>query len=929
MPHSARPGATGGDPGRRPTPTPASAAEGYRVRSAPYALARANPLCQPAQSRPASAFRALLAELTDLEAETAALLPVLGDALYASQGGHPQAFHRDTVLPLRRALHNGRDPRAELLGRLGDLPERLPQLARWLTLREQRALLLDELAASAEAALTAERAALSALCREPALLRAVALTSSDLLRALTRTGAGDAGSEGRARKEEPNVLRYALRAGTRTSPLSWFTAVGWGLLDTPATAAATDWGEADLPAAAPASVVRASRTLVGALCQALLDDPRRRAALPHRLASSARTVEGRACFSRSTVVFAGGRYLANREEEIGLPAGGPLASLASLGADPRPLRELAHRLSGTRDFGDRRPDGTAQVTEEAEDTDATGAVAAAAGYLQRLAGAGLLVPAEPVDPQDRDPLAKVAGWLRTAPEDTGLADRVDAIADRTRRFATAPADLRPALLTDLADRWTDLLARAGRPVPEHSAPLNVLSEDVVARRPLRLGGLLDRADHEALGEATALAELFDAGQVMRRIARDRFVDRYGAGGVCHHPWEFGPVVDAAWAEAGRLAALPPQDEREGELPSGYNELAAVRRLLIDRMRPAVPDSGTDHGADPGGADTDAVLPADLLQGLGERLPSWILARPSSYAFFLQRDSADGLLCVNHLYAGWGRFTSRFLDAMEPVATAEVARQIRHGLPEQARAAQIRPVGGFNANLHPLLVPDEIGPDRRWSSLAESELDLVHDRDSDQLRLRLRATGELLDVLYGGFLAPVRLPQRIAPLLADHPQGAVRLRSLVPRYTLAAPGGRVLRTPRLRHRHVVLRRRRWHLPAGVVQALRADLATGPALPVAATARWRTLLGLPEQLFLRPEPATPPARPAADPDGYLRRPKPQFVDLGNALHLQVLGRWLSRHSGGVVLEEALPAPGGRSHPFRAVELVLETYRAARPA
>lgn len=456
----------------------------------------------------------------------------------------------------------------------------------------------------------------------------------------------------------------------------------------------------------------------------------------------------------------------------------------------------------------------------------------------------------------------------------------------------------------------------------------------MARRPLRLGGLLGRADHEALGEVTALAELFDTGLVMRRIARDRFVARYGIGGVCRHPWEFGPDIDAAWAEAGRLATLLPGDDRhEAELPSGYAELAALRRSLTDRTAHHDADTqgradthtDTDTDAD---ADADTVLPADLLRDLGGRLPSWVVARPASYSFFLQRDPGDGLLCVNHAYGGWGRFTSRFLDAMEPSAAAEVARQIRRGLPEHARAAQIRPVGGFNANLHPLLVPDEIGPDRRWSSLAEAELDLVHDRDSDQLRLRLRATGELLDVLYGGFLAPVMLPQRIAPLLADHPQGGVRLRSLVPRYSLAAPGGVVFRTPRLRHRHIVLRRRRWYLPAGVLQALRAELATDGGLPVAATARWRTLLGLPEQLFLRPDAATPQGRPAEDLLTYLRQRKPQFIDLGNALHLQVLARWLARHSGGVVLEEALPAPGGRSRPYQAVELVLETYRAERP-
>ncbi|MFC9291597.1 hypothetical protein, partial [Streptomyces sp. NPDC057052] len=56
-------------------------------------------------------------------------------------------------------------------------------------------------------------------------------------------------------------------------------------------------------------------------------------------------------------------------------------------------------------------------------------------------------------------------------------------------------------------------------------------------------------------------------------------------------------------------------------------------------------------------------------------------------------------------------------------------------------------------------------------------------------------------------------------------------------------------------------------------------------------------------------------------------PQALDLGNALHLRCLGNWLARRSGGVVLEEALPAFGGRDRPARAVESVVETYRPAR--
>ncbi|MFE9934022.1 lantibiotic dehydratase [Streptomyces sp. NPDC005533] len=906
-----------------PQPHSTPGADGYRVRSAPYALARATVLAHPAQHPAPAAFRDLLARLHRLDTQLALTAPPLCDDLYAARDTHPADFHRDVVLPLRRALHNGREPRPALLARLGDLPARLPRLDTWLTLRADRDTLLTALDAATSPALDAERAALTSLCREPALAKATALTSADLLRAVNRAATG--ATDRRARKEEPTVLRYALRASTKTSPLSWFTAVGWGPLTAPADRPArpvTSWGAAPLLDGPLRPVVRVNRTLTTALTLALLDAPHRRTTLPHRITSTARTTDGRAAYSRERPSFAGGRYLVPGEDEAEVAAGGPLRLLTALAENPVPLAELTERLAAAL-----------CPTDADADADAGGGRAAAAAFLDQLARAGLLVPQDPVPPQDPDPLHRLAAWLRSFapghPEDALRADRLAELASLTARFAAAPAAERPQRLTVLTQRWTAELAAAGRPVPTASAPLTVLSEDVVAPRPLALDGFLGAADHEALGEVTALAELFDLGHLVRRAVRDRFVERYGLGGRCAHPWEFGPDVTAAWESAGRIALLDPADQ--GVFPSATEPLARLRTEVADALRDHhAPTAGHDT-PDPSRTRDEAVLPADTLKTLGERLPAPTVERPLSYAYFLQRDPASGLLAVNHVYGGWGRFASRFLDSLDPRATAEASRQLRRGLGPGARPAQIRPVGGFNANLHPLLVPDEIGPDRHRTPIAEADLELVHDEATDQVRVRLRTTGEMLDVLYPGFLAPLLLPARIAPHLADHPGGVVDFRPLAPRRTLAAPGGHVTLASRLRHRHVVLQRRRWLLPSAVVARLRADLTadTGPGrVPAAAATHWRALLGLPEQLFLHPVAGAPTGRATEDFLNGLARPKPHFADLGNALHLRCLAKWLSRHTGGVVLEEALPAPGGLAAPTRAVELVLEVYRDGRP-
>ncbi|MGW0391022.1 lantibiotic dehydratase [Streptomyces sp. NPDC003042] len=892
-------------------PQPRAGADGYRVRSASSALVRATVLAHPAQRPAAEAFRALLARLHRIDTELLRSTAPLCDSLHDSRDGHPADFHRGVVLPLRRALHNGREPRPVLLERLGDLPARVPLLASWIALRTRRSALLAELDATAERALAAERTALAALCRAPALGKAVALTSADLLRAVERAGTGVA--DRRARKEEATVLRYALRASTKTSPLSWFTAVGWGTLPESSARPVPSWATAPLFEGGLRAVVKANRTLTTALTLALLDAPHRRTALAHRITSTARVTGGRAAYCRDRTAFAGGRYLVAREDEAELPFAGPLRLVTEHAESPVALDELADLLAAALPGADG------------------GARPAATAFLDRLGQAGLLVPGDPFPPQDADPVDRLATWLRApgaedpaSPEDTARADRIDELGRMTSAYGTTPAARRPALLAALSQRWTAALADAGRPVPPVSAPLAVLSEDVVAPRPLALDGFLGGADHEALGEVTALAELFDLGHVVRRVVRDRFVERYGRGGSCRHPWEFGAEIAAAWETAGRLTALDPADRTA--FPTGADELAGLRAEVgcgVGGPRHAV--AGKPGDSDEAG--DEVVLPPDLVKTLGERLPGWAVERPLSYAYFLQRDPHQGLLCVNHVYGGWGRFTSRFLDDLDPRATAEVSRQIRSGLGPGARAAQIRPVGGFNANLHPRLVADEIGPDRRWASIGEGDLWLVHDESTDQVRVRLRSTGEFLDVLYPGFLAPVLLPRRIGAHLADHPHGAVDFRPLVPRHTFAVPGGRVTRSPRLRHRHVVLQRRRWVLEPGVVRELRADLGSG-TVPAEAAVRWRALLDLPEQVFLHPVATASTGRAADDFLSRLSRPKPHFVDLGNALHLRCLAKWLSRHGDGAVLEEALPTAGGLAAPARAVELVLDVYRAGRP-
>ncbi|MGW5070623.1 lantibiotic dehydratase, partial [Streptomyces cyaneofuscatus] len=162
--------------------------EGHPVplpRVAPGALVRTTLLSLPAEPAPAAAFRAALAELVVLEGRLTALAPALGDALYASRAGHTEDFHRDVVLPLRRAVHNGREPRPALLRRLDGLAGRVPELRAWLDARGRREDVLAVLRAGTDPALAAGRSVLAGLCRERSSATSICSVSSCAVRSMT------------------------------------------------------------------------------------------------------------------------------------------------------------------------------------------------------------------------------------------------------------------------------------------------------------------------------------------------------------------------------------------------------------------------------------------------------------------------------------------------------------------------------------------------------------------------------------------------------------------------------------------------------------------------------------------------------------------------------------------------------------------------
>jgi hypothetical protein len=837
------------------------------VSVAPYALVRVSALTPPAEPPIAQRCRRLADDLAARERWCAEQAPAVAAVLHDRAGGADSGEpHRRVLLPLRRDLHNGRSPRPALRAALAQVPDPPEPLLRWLAVRDEADALADELAALAPDGLTAERAVLAELCRAEPLRRAVAYTSGPLLHAVSRTAECGGRPDDRSRKSEPNVLRYALRATTKSSPLSWFASVGWAV-----------WSDVDSDVDGdPVAAAQPDRRVVDAVVSALSSRAGTRGHLALRLAPGTRQDGDLVRFRRPTRVV-DPKAVAG-EEEVTLPLSGP-------------LRLVLDRLR--RDGALARRGLTEAVAARAPG-DPVAALATAERYVDSLLRVGLLVPCRPVDPQAPDAIGALTAWLATpAAADADRSELAAVLGDidrRTRAFVRLPAERRPAELALLGRRWDEALAAAGAEPGVRRTPL---TEDVTLDRTRLLGPDHGRAAVDDLARLAPLFEVFDRYAPVRRAARDLFVARYGIGGRCADLAGFGAEYAGLWQLADAGGAAP-------DLRSLREDLA---RLVAD---------ATGHG-------DHAVLPERVVSEAARRLPLWLRGRPASYAVFAQplpgtAGEPPGL-CVNAVHGGWGRYTSRFLDALGPDAAGAVAAQIRDAAGPDARLAQLRPVGGFNANLHPRLVADEVSDDPAWGTIRPDQLHLVHDPESDQLRLRHVPTGDDIDLLYLGFLIPLALPDRMMPLVTDLGSGLVDYaRALAPATEWRTPVGVVARRPRLRYRGVVLARARWTLAAGTVRDWRSDLAAEPEPPVRAAARWRGLLGLPARVFARA-----PAAPADAAD----RPKPQYLDLGSALHVRNLSRLLARHPDGIVLEEALPEPAaGRP----AVEIVAETYRRA---
>lgn len=806
------------------------------------------------------------------------------------------------LLNLKRDIFGDRDTKVSAEVALALCPD--DALAEWYRGRARRAELITRLTPLYEQGLTQERQRLRQLLGQPRFMQACIVSSASMYDAVrSYTGTPVEKHDGRRRKMEYSLLQYLTRAVYRTSPYSFYTSVALGLWDGP------DASSLPLRVGSTRAVqVEANHAVTRRLLDALVKRPELASHLEYRLSDGLRVVDGRLAFDISVDDPVNQpRVYGTTQKRGSLPLTATLVALRKwLESSPggcRPHAAIVEALSAAVKGASRE-----QVR----------------AYVDSLITAGLLRPSVPL-PEQTTPIAAEAGaFLRKLPQELAqrAADLLGAVTGIHDGFSGMDAAARSGAMRALEGHWKNAFELVGAQAPANT-PL--LYEDTALPGVLRLDSApWSKPVEDLRALVDVLGSLYDPSHVLKALVCDEFVRRYGAGGVCTDIDSFielAPQLYTRWFEIA-LRALPQ------ELASRHPHLATLRTVRA-RL--------TEHLLSRLSEPEEISIDPAFLRELAAAIPPELTADWSAYSAFVQPEVVGGRverLVVNHLYNGLGQYASRFLPLLGEEALGVVRQCIDRFFPQEHIVAGVRPVVGFNANLHPRMARTDVALDAHAppEALRLSELVLAHDTALNQVVLRKAGTGQPVTMLYSGFLITYLLPPKLSFLASLGGNGPLTFGFHNAADARLGPEGRrqLRHFPRVTYGGVVLFRRRWHVPAALMPR------QGPAETEAAyftrLNQWRLSQGLPEECFLRSRAAE--AEQGVKPEEWAQqlaktREKAQYLDFRSCLLVRLLAKWLrDNEQADLVLEEVLPAVSRSvvetSEGRHATEAVIELSR-----
>lgn len=827
-------------------------------------MLRINPLRRRRLADPT--LRVLLGELDAAEQDVRSAAERCSAELYEWIGSTDDHELRGRLIAWRRAIHNDRELRGQ------PAPD-TPAVADWSRARARRSAATDRITGEFAAAADRERATLAALLADDDLRCSLALVAPEVYAAAERYRAAvtDGAVSARIRKSERGLVQYLARAMVRTSPLSRFTAVGLAVPD-------DEHGVA--PDAVRFDGAVAFPGLDRVLLHYVLDGVNGPAGVDRADADPAPTDWVRLP-PTARVDLPGNRLYFLRA------ADGGIRRLAT------GLTEAVRLLLDATAMGPRRVAAvTADITLRTgcSPDDASAAVAGAvrASILCTCSG-------------PEDGAADVRALLAGCP-DPAVAGLLDEVGTRLPLLAVTPAERRHTELTRLRTALTDLSQRARRPA-------QVLVEEEYVVPPVSVSTRDWRSQLDDVAAAVELLSVFDRLHDVRALLSAAFVRRFGTGATVRLVEHAGELAEEVYRTGGGYDGPRPG---AGPADGSLDRLHALRQRVVE-VAQADLCTAQERGEEVRWTATDVrALTADL--------PDRFRADPLEYGALVQ--PWRGRLVFNDAYAGHGMLYGRFLGADRDLggrALPLLADRLRRRYGgDGIRLVEDIGLHRLNVNAHVPVLADRLGPDD-WFTLL-----LAHDADTDTVRV-CDPDGRHVRVLTlgSGFPELFPYPLRIATWLVS---GGRLFTDLVGHWYRSSGAGerQTVPCPRVSVGSAVLTRRRWYGNAELAEAL----AVGPAEHdrLLALTAWRARHGVPEEVVLKTalddQYQQSTHGPDTDMQSYLRRQKPQYVDLASALNARVLPRLADRRGGGY-LEEALPAVGDGAH---AVEWVVPIGRTA---
>ena len=786
-------------------------------------------------------LRHALAALYAAERERSARADAACDELYELAGVATGAG-RSRLLGLKRAVHNGRSP-----GATDWLRPAPPSVAAWLAATERADLARTAIESGHAGFLAEERGRLAHALDDHDLRLALALISPEVYEAAQRYRRSRGAVSARDKKSERGLVQHLARAMMRVSPLSRYTAVGFGRW----TDGAPGLDAVRVDRRSARAVLSVDQSMLLELVGGLVPEA------PARTGPATVRVNPRLRVEGELVRFV--QVVDGVRRTVATPCESPVAALLQLLATgPLPTGALVRALAATVPLP--APDARALV--------------------RAAVTAQLLVAGPPFDQQTPDGLA--AAVARLADVDVGAARAVSAVRDALTAAADGSTTQRVAALTRVRDAAAVLNERSRHPVE-----LRVNEDYLLPETPVSTAGYA--AALRDLAGVAGMASLFDRHHEMRGLLLRAFTDAFGAGASVPLLPHADALVRQVRSRARRLGpdsagVLGPRD---GSL-----------RELLDRRAAAAAELGARIGAATDEGAEELHLDPSWLASWSGLVPAPLAGSAASYALLVQPSA--GRLVVNGCYPGHGQLLTRFLGRCGGPAD-RVAERIERLYGGDAVPVEDRGLHGNNLNHRPAVLDEALTPEG-WLAVV-----LRHDPARDRLEL-VDGGGRVVRVLSLGmkWIEAQPAPLLLAAWLAG--PSMVAFDPLHRAYTARSrPDAATVALPRLVAGDVVVQRRRWYPGADLAEAIRDRAAEALLLSLT---RWRAAHGIPEQVFVKTplwrlagQDATSEAIRQYVADR--RRDKPQYVDLASALMVRVLPRLMERRRAGFV-EEALPVP-----------------------